>query len=353
MSCKILRPIALSQPTAVREPQDFFAPLSPKPDLSAADSSAAVRVVQQDLGLLEPMKVRELLGGMSGTTKLYAVNPVSDRTKEYVVRFAKPPLLLSDQEVACIRIASENGYGPRLRAVHPGRKYIVMDYVASRPVAPEDRASGQYYRAIGEALARMHNGPPMPDRNRFFERITADVHLVDGRTALKGIVNRLVESLSVIQKASDPQWKKVSCHNDLHSLNMIYTGSSISIIDYADAGQDEPFYDLATVLQFNCSSPREEKELLTGYFGQPKTMTAEESARLSLMKLAVRVRYTACTLEKLPNKAFSEALERGVLKALTLEDCSSATPQVLKKQDLSWVEEYLRIVQLPWIRFVG
>ena len=344
MSCKLSRPVSL--PYAIGKPQDFLPP--PKQDRPAVDAAAAVRVVQQNLRLQGPMRAKELFGGLSGTTKLYDVDA---GTKRYVVRFAKPPSLLSSQEIACMKIASEGGYGPRLYAARPDRKYVIMDYVASQPVTSEDRMSGRYYRAIGTALAKMHNGPAMPPRKRFFEQVESEVHLIKGRTAFKGIVDRLEGLLPEIRKKMNPEWSLAACHNDLHTLNMIYTGSSVSIIDFADAGQDEPYYDLATVLQFNCSSPQEEKELLNGYFGRP--MTAEESARLNLMKLVVRVRYTACSLEKLPNKAFPEAMERGVFKALTLEDCSTATPQALKKQDLSWVEDHLRVVQMPWIRFVG
>jgi hypothetical protein len=86
-----------------------------------------------------------------------------------------------------------------------------------------------------------------------------------------------------------PHANYVACHRDLHHGNLIYTGGIFFAIDYTWGAMDDPYTDLANIAIFNCKTPEEEQLLLQFYFGhQP---SAVEMARLSLMKLAIKIFY--------------------------------------------------------------
>lgn len=253
---------------------------------SVIDCETAACVAQRALAIQEPMTAKELHDGLSGA-KLFLVTA---KSKTYVMRFS-PSAHLDPCEIACLQIASDNGYGPHLYAIDPDQRYVIMEYVDPHPISNEDRASKQYYRALGEVVSKMHHGPNFPEHESIVTQIEHDIDQLKKYTSLTNLVTRMKKMLPVIQKAVASVSTKAPCHNDLNPTNTLYTGSSFKIIDYEAAGQDDPYYDVATVIQFNCLDPESEEELLDAYLGRP--MTTKEKARLYLMKQTVRIGYTA------------------------------------------------------------
>jgi thiamine kinase-like enzyme len=258
----------------------------PRLDPSVVDCKAAADAAQHVLAIHEPVTVRELHGGLSGA-KLFLVTANS---KSYVLRFSSSTHL-DPNEIACLQIASDTGYGPRLYAIDPDQRYVIMEYITPHPISKEDRSSKQLYQALGEVVSKIHHGPNFSEHQPIFTIIKHDIEHLKNRPSLHNLATRMEKSFSVVQKALAPVTTKAPCHNDLNPNNTLYTGSSFKIIDYELAGQDDPYFDLATVIQFNCLNPEDEKELLHGYLG--RDMIAKEKARLYVMKQAVRIRFAA------------------------------------------------------------
>jgi aminoglycoside phosphotransferase (APT) family kinase protein len=272
-------------------------------------------VVQQSLGLQEKVMAEELHGGLSGT-KVYLVKAfrVSDGAQQYVVRFLTRPYTREPSEIACLRIASNAGYGPHLYAVAPDWKWTVMEYVQPQPVTKEDRASGRYYQQLGAVISKMHHGPSFPDRRTVLEDTALDIRRIKKRSALNLFSARLEQILPAIQEAVSPVAQKAPCHDDLNPGNMIWTGSTFKIIDFAAACQDDPYFDLATIIQFNCFSAETENRVLTAYF--LGSMTREEQAHLYLMKQAVRVAWTVRFLISVPDAALEGVVTSDTIEAI-------------------------------------
>ncbi len=242
----------------------------------------AANVVQNALKIDEPIITDEILSGHSGNQLFLA----TAGNNKYVIRFFKYPSR-AGQEIDCQRIASEFGYGPHVFAADPDQSYIVMEYLPQYAVDQNQFSSSQRYQALGEALFKMHHGPKFPEKgDSIFEDIHSRIRKLKKRTSFELIATRLEEMIFDIQKnLSFFPNNKASCHNDLHPGNLIFSGSSFKIIDFGDATQDDPYFDLATVIVFNCFQPEQEEAVLMSYFKRP--IKPEEKAKLELMKQAV------------------------------------------------------------------
>ena len=249
------------------------------------DQSEAARIVQHDLAMSGPVVAEELKGGLSGA-RLFLV---AGGGEQYVVRFL--PQSSAYRESICLQIASDTGYGPHIYARDPRQGYVVMQYVPRHPISLEDRMSDRFYQALGEVVATMHRGPNFPENETVIEDTCHDMQKLKKykNKTLKGPLMQMGKMLGIISKAVSPFVQKAPCHDDLNPNNMIWTGSTFTIIDYETATQDDPYFDLATVVMFNCLTPQQEEQLLLSYLGRP--MEPKEKARLYLMKQTFFITY--------------------------------------------------------------
>lgn len=259
------------------------------------DSTYAARVVQRELSLQGKVTAEELHGGFSA--KLFLVT--ADHQK-YVIRFMHRGS--AHNEVVCMKIASDVGYGPHVYRSNEGDRYIIMEYLPKYPITREERLSPSYYRALGAVVAKMHHGPAFPKAEDSFTHARHEIRRLKRHEPFGELASRFEEMLSTIQQAVAPYLEKAACHNDLHPNNFIYNGTSFKIIDFEDASEDDPYFDIATVLVFNCFGNEQRDAFLNSYFG--REMTTKEKAKLYLMEQAVRMRNIAGFLIKLPKRTY-------------------------------------------------
>jgi hypothetical protein len=208
-------------------------------DSFADEEKAAGLIVEHALGIQGPVTVKKLHGGLSGI-KLHIVTAGGNA---YVVRSLAPPAQLERQEIACLQIASASGYGPHLYAVDPDRRYVIMQYIAPHVVSDEDKSSGLFFRALGEAMSKMHHGPNFPEQPSIFNEITSALHRLECLPVPKDMIHRMEVIFSAIKEPLSRHSTKAPCHNDLNPNNIIFTGREITIIDYEGSGQDAGSFD--------------------------------------------------------------------------------------------------------------
>ena len=259
------------------------------------DQADPTTLVRESLDLEGPLTVEPLRGGLSGYAKLFLV---STENQKYVLRMISKTSSEVSHELACLQTASKAGYGPHVYVADPHRGFIIMEFLPSQRISREDRQSTQLYQALGKAVSKVHHGPAFPEGCTIFDLIRQNLSRLKNYVQYKKTANQMEELLSIVHSSLAKYTKKASCHNDLNPNNMLWSGSSFKIIDYEHACQDDPYFDLATLITFYCFKPEHEQILLGAYFGRP--MTREENAHLYLAKQEFFLSYASLLFLKHP-----------------------------------------------------
>ena len=82
-----------------------------------------------------------------------------------------------------------------------------------------------------------------------------------------------------------------SCHNDLNGGNILWDGRKVILIDFEAATLEDPYFDLATVINHFIFDPDLEMRFLEVYFGAETSDS--QHVRLSLMKQVSHCYYAA------------------------------------------------------------
>jgi thiamine kinase-like enzyme len=266
---------------------------------SPIDENYAALVIKKALALSGPVAANVLVGGLSGAP----IFKVTTDSSQYVARFlAHKTPEQREREVSCLKIASQEGYGPHLYFVDPAQEYVIMEYVQSQPLSVEQRQTDDPYRALGNLLRKMHHGPTFPGTRNIFDEIhkyTKMLHVKNDGSIPLAKVEHIVAS---IHQAVAPYLTSMPSHSDLNPNNLLFMGNECKAIDYEGAVQSDPFIDVATTAVFYCSDPKHEKCLLSTYLGRQPS--SKEAAQLSLMKEVVRMSYALLTLVLVPRTTY-------------------------------------------------
>ncbi len=124
------------------------------------------------------------------------------------------------------------------------------------------------------------------------------------------------ESLSTIHQALLPHLTtNIPCHSDLHGGNLIFLGNEFKAVDYEDAGQGDPYFDVATVASYFYSDSDHEKILIETYLGRQPS--AAENAKFYLMKQVILLKWVFDWLKRVP----AETIQKyGLITAPTFID---------------------------------
>ncbi len=258
------------------------------------DEKYAADVVKKALSLPGPITAQVLKGGHSGAP-LFTVNADS---KKYVVRFLTHKTMANRRdEIACLNIASKEGYGPHIYFADAEQGVVIMDYLDNQKISFEQRKSDQFYIALAHFLQKIHNGPAYQQKG---DILAVTKNVLARLKTLKTIAHKTVplEKLeAIVAELSSvllPHELIAPCHNDLHPNNMIFLGNEFRAIDYEDAAQSDPYFDIATIAVFYCIAPCYEKLLFQTYLGHEPSL--QEEAKLYLVKHMALIIYAARSL---------------------------------------------------------
>ena len=220
-----------------------------------------------------------LKGGASGAIIL----KVSDGKNSYVIRkITKSKKSRNDiiREIEAQKAASAGEYGPHLYAYDVDQKIIIMSFLEK---SEEKIDSSTKAFKMAELLKKIHNGPLFSEHELMIEQIKKKFLATVDRYP-KGIDKEKI--LSIINEIEKIKLvKKVPVHSDLNPNNIIFVNGEYKVIDFENAGQDDPFFDVATIILYNFSNALDEAEFLQHYFG--RTPLREELIHINAMKQAV------------------------------------------------------------------
>lgn len=237
-----------------------------------------------------------LKGGLSGSN-LYKAD---GNNKSYVIRLLgnNRSQESKEREISVQTIASEQGWGPVLYASDVDEGWIIMEYIKPTSLTQEDRIGDDLYISLAKRLRQIHTGPKFAiERDRLLEiqekldslqQKDKIPQLFDYET-LKNIVESIKKNRSAIVAPT---------HRDLNPGNIIFSGHEPFIIDFEDAAQDDPFFDLGVVGIFYVFSAEHEKLFLTAYFKHP--FTQQEYMYYQNMKQLAYINYGLNLLQFAP-----------------------------------------------------
>ncbi len=211
-----------------------------------------------------------LTGGLTNHNFL-----VKDQTGQYVVRLGDDIIehhVMRFNELAASKAANLAGISPNIVHSEPG--IMVMDFVPSHTLSPEDTRSQNYLDRIVPLIKTCHLEIPKylrgPSLLFWVFQIIRDYAwtLRDGKSTHSPILPELEEKSGKLEIASGPH-EFVFGHNDLIAANILDDGKKLWLIDWDYAGFNSPLFDLGGLASNNEFNPAQEKYLLEAYFEKP------------------------------------------------------------------------------------
>lgn len=238
-----------------------------------------------------------LKGGLSEST-LYKVD---SNNESYVIRFIGHRSMNDKlREINAQMIASEDGWGPTLYAFDINEGWIIMSYIKPANLTAADREDEKIYEVLGKLLQRIHiSSDFLPGKSILteIEELMNNAH--DQGKIPSSIDYNILKNIIESVKQTYPRMLTPT-HRDLNPNNIIFSDHNIFVIDFENAAQDDPFYDLATVGIFYVFNLYHETAFLNAYFN--RAPTSQEYAYYQEMKQLALLFYGFNFLNFVPQK---------------------------------------------------
>ena len=229
------------------------------------------------------MVVAPIAGGASPAS-LFRVDVGAHR---FLLRVEGPhsPLRVPTQYEA-MRMAAQAGLAPRLHHVDADAGIVVMDFIEQRPLGTYPGGIAALVEAMGAMIARLQASPPIPafvDYPDMVSRLFAHVR----RTGLfaPGVLDPHWDRLEQIRQGWDRDPARlVSSHNDCHPGNFLFDGERLWLVDWESAYRNDPFIDIAILLDNVARSPELEDVLL-----RAADVDADDPDRLAAARALTRL----------------------------------------------------------------
>ena len=263
-------------------------------DFPPAVRAALARGLTAAFGVTEPDSIVALGGGLSGA----GVFRIRVGGIAYLLRLdqARDGFRDPARSYACMRIAAAGLLAPRVRYADAEDGVAIMDFIDERPLSLEYRGTPEHLVVeAAQTVRALHAGPPFPplvDYLELMERRLAG--LVASGRFMAGALDPHCERLAAIRLArqEDPPSLAPS-HNDPNRGNILFDGQRLWLIDWESAYRNDPFVDVAIVLDSLASGPAFEAGLLEAWLGRAPDAT--DRRRLELARSLARL-YMACFL---------------------------------------------------------
>ncbi len=204
-------------------------------------------------------RLARLDGGVINETWL-----VDDGGRRAVLRLdAEPrhfPLNSRRDEATVQRSAAEAGLATEV--LHAADGVYLAVFAAGAPWNAKWLADPDRLMALGRRLRELHS---LPLTGRTFDALAAAelyVRRLQGRDVDRAEVERRLATIRAYRAPAN----LCCCHNDLVAENIVST-PDILFIDWDYACDNDPFFDLATVIEHHHLSQRSAIVLLDAYFG--------------------------------------------------------------------------------------
>lgn len=265
--------------------------------LQAVNKEQAQAVIKKALSITGHIETQILNGGLTSAS----IFLITTKNKSYVIRFFPHKIMKSRQhEIDSLKIASHEGYGPKIYYADADEGFVIMDFLPDSSSTIQQETPSHTLTSLAELLRAIHHGSKFNHSNNYFKNVDKRLKFLQTFKPKDIHINTIEHILKVLHHTLSPYLEKTPCHLDLHPGNLIFVHNTFKAIDFESAAQDDPYFDVATVAIFFCTTPIEEKILLSAYLR--RMPTAIEQAKLYLMEQFILLAYGVCFLSTMPSQ---------------------------------------------------
>ena len=262
----------------------------------AIDHEQGSGVLAAIASVADPAEVSALtpiVGGASGAATLR----VEVGTDAYVLRLDVRRGGLGDprRSYPCLRAASAAGIAPTVHHADDVTGVALMDFVEQRPLASFPGGRPALLRELGRMVARLQRTAHFPTMDVDFGVLTDALlrFVVDGRLFAPGVLDRHCAALARIRDEYPWEHDQVAAHNDLNPRNVLFDGRRLWLVDWELAFGNDPFADVANLVNNFHDVPDVETLVLEGWLD--RSPDDHERHRLALMRDLHRL-FSGCLL---------------------------------------------------------
>lgn len=264
----------------------------------AALISEAVRAA----GLGAAWTVVAKLGGGLSTSTLYHIVVGGHRggqrgveapaEQQYVVRLTAPDDAHNAlvHEHAVMAAIDPLGIAPRLHYANAEQGIAITDFVAGQSFFPWTAERPPLLPTLASLVRTLHQGPALPRGDSIYDKANTVAGWLppafQAHTLVSGALSILRELETWVR---DPDYLCPG-HGDINPGNLLFDGTKLWLIDWAAAGQEHRYFDLACCTNFFCFRSKEmEDAFLAAYF--ERVLTAEEMTVYVHMRIFCGIYY--------------------------------------------------------------
>ncbi|MBT8084634.1 MAG: phosphotransferase family protein [Woeseia sp.] len=219
-----------------------------------------------------PANLTVLHGGLNHRT--FRVESDGER---YVLRIASQERVTGGGnralEYSLQQQAAARGLAATVLFADASRGLVLMEYLQGDVLTPRQLASRSTLQQIGELLCELH-AQPLCGVN--FDPLAAAETYLDKLEPGRSSAAFARQCIEIVSNTPPPRERRC-CHNDVVASNLIQ-GRSLQLLDFEYACDNEPMFDLASLIGWHNLAANESKLLLEAYAGE---FTQELGARLS------------------------------------------------------------------------
>ncbi|MEZ4674898.1 MAG: phosphotransferase [Caldilineaceae bacterium] len=255
----------------------------------SAEHCDLIAAALQDAGLGERWSCVGKLGGGLSTATLYHI-VANDR--HYVARLTAP----DDQhnqlvhEDAVMTTLNTLGIAPRLHYANAEQGIAITDFVASQPLFPWGDDRPPLLPLLADLVRTLHQGPALPRGDSIFDKAMTLAGWLPAAFQANDLVTAALGLLQELEPWVREPASLCPGHGDINPGNLLFDGTQLWLIDWAAAGQENRYFDLACCTNFFCfRSEAMETAFLTACF--ERTLTADETAVYAHMRVFCGIYY--------------------------------------------------------------
>lgn len=165
-------------------------------------------------------------------------------------------------QIQCLKTANELGLGPSCLYFNAHDGVLITEYIQPRKIT----VTKPWLSEIAASLQTLHSHGSFPEAHQplfdYMDTLSASLRTRE----LSPLLIHYLDTIDELKAHLVPHLKLTSCHNDLNFTNLLYDGEKTYFIDWEAAGQEDPFFDIATICNEFIINDEDMAHFLSQYF---------------------------------------------------------------------------------------